>query len=181
MPVTVKGTTETEEGAEEHSFTRFIYKPHWFVLAQTDGRPIEAPIAPAWDEAKAFTVLNVKEIEFALLDGNVQGYATEKKISVSPVAALPWKTTFHELAHVLLGHTSKGQQSDDEPTPRDLRECEAEAVALLCCEALGLPGASEARGYIQSWWGAGNEIPERSSQKILRVADQILKAGEVER
>jgi hypothetical protein len=105
----------------------------------------------------------------------------EQKISVSPVAALPWKTTFHELAHVLLGHTSEGQQSDDERTPRDLRECEAEAVALLCCEALGLPGASEARGYIQSWWGGGNEIPERSSQKILKVADQILKAGEVER
>jgi hypothetical protein len=105
----------------------------------------------------------------------------EQKISVSPVATLPWKTTFHELAHVLLGHTSEGQQSDDERTPRDLRECEAEAVALLCCEALGLPGASEARGYIQSWWGGGNEIPERSSQKILKVADQILKAGEVER
>jgi antirestriction protein ArdC len=178
MPVTVKRTSETEE---EHCFMRFIYKPHWFVLAQTDGDPIEAPTAPAWDKAKAFTVLNVEEVGFALLDGNVQGYAMEQKISVSPIATLPWKTTFHELAHVLLGHTSEGQRSDDERTPRDLRECEAEAVALLCCEALGLPGAAEARGYIQSWWGAGNEIPERSSQKILKVADQILKAGEVER
>lgn len=139
---------------EEHCFTRFIYKPHWFVLAQTEGGPIEAPTAPAWGKAKALTVLNVEEVGFALLDGNVQGYAVEQKISVSPVAALPWKTTFHELAHVLLGHTSEGQRSDDERTPRDLRECEAEAVALLCCEALGLPGASEARGYIQSWWRA---------------------------
>ena len=52
---------------------------------------------------------------------------------------------------------------------------------LLCCEALGLPGGPEARGYIQSWWGPGNEIPERSAQKILKVADQILKAGEVGR
>ena len=43
------------------------------------------------------------------------------------------------------------------------------------------PGAAEARGYIQSWWGTGNEIPERSAQKILKVADQILKAGEAER
>jgi hypothetical protein len=105
----------------------------------------------------------------------------ERKISISPVAALPWKTTFHELAHVLLGHTSEAQRADDARIPRDLRECEAEAVALLCCEALGLPGAPEARGYIQSWWGAGHEIPERSAQKILKVADQILKAGEVGR
>jgi antirestriction protein ArdC len=181
MPVTVKRTIETSEGDEEHCFTRFIFRPHWFVQAQTEGAPIEPPVAPAWNKSTALTALGVEEISFTLLDGNVQGFATERKISVSPVAALPWKTTFHELAHVLLGHTSEGQRSDDERTPRDLRECEAEAVALLCCEALGLPGASEARGYIQSWWGAGHEIPERSAQRILKVADQILKAGEVAR
>jgi hypothetical protein len=27
------------------------------------------------------------------------------------------------------------------------------------------------------WWGANNPIPERSAQKILKVADAILKAG----
>ena len=54
---------------------------------------------------------------------------------------------------------------------------EAEAVALLCCAALDLQGVQEARGYIQNWWGAGNPIPERSAQRILKVADQILKAG----
>ena len=87
------------------------------------------------------------------------------------------KTTFHELAHVLLGHTAEGEQADSEITPRNLRECEAEAVALLCCAALDLPGVECSRGYIQSWWGPGNTIPERSAQRILKVADQILKAG----
>jgi antirestriction protein ArdC len=181
MPVTVKRTTETDEGDEEHCFTRFIYRPHWFVLAQTEGAPIEPPIAPVWDRSTALTALGVEEMAFQLLDGNVQGYARERTISVSPVAALPWKTSFHEVAHVLLGHTAEAQCADDERTARDLRECEAEAVALLCCEALGLPGAPEARGYIQSWWGAGHEIPERSAQRILKVADQIFKAGEVAR
>lgn len=93
---------------------------------------------------------------------------------------LPWKTRFHECAHVLLGHTTEGEQADGELTPRNLRECEAEAVALLCCAALNLPGVECCRGYIQSWWGAGNSIPERSAQKILKVADQIVKAGSVE-
>ncbi len=78
---------------------------------------------------------------------------------------------------MLLGHTAEGQQSDGEVTPRSLRECEAESVALLCCAALELPGRDEARGYIQHWWGEGREIPERSAQQILKVADQILKAG----
>ena len=50
-------------------------------------------------------------------------------------------------------------------------------MALLCCAALELPGVDECRGYIQSWWGQGHEIPERSAQRILKVADQIIKAG----
>jgi hypothetical protein len=91
---------------------------------------------------------------------------------------MPHKTLFHEVAHVLLGHCTEGDQNDSELTPRNLRECEAEAVALLCCSALGLPGVEFSRGYIQSWWGQGNPIPERSAQRILKAADQILKAGE---
>src|SRR5207248_6188448 len=87
------------------------------------------------------------------------------------------KTTFHELAHVLLGHTGEGEQNDGELTPRNLRECEAESVALLCCAALDLPGVEFSRGYIQSYWGTGNPIPERSAQRILKAADSILKAG----
>ena len=74
---------------------------------------------------------------------------------INPVNPLPHKTRFHELAHVLLGHTAEGEQADSERTPRNLRECEAEAVALLCCAALDLPGVEECRGYIQAWWGAG--------------------------
>ena len=78
---------------------------------------------------------------------------------------------------MLLGHTSDGVQADSEITRRNLRECEAESVALLCCAALDLPVVAECRGYVQHWWGQGNEIPERSAQRILKTADQILKAG----
>ena len=78
---------------------------------------------------------------------------------------------------VFVLHTAEGMTAESEITPRNLRECEAEAVALFCCAALDLPGAQEARGYIQAWWGQGHEIPERSAQRIMKVADQILKAG----
>jgi hypothetical protein len=112
------------------------------------------------------------------IDGNVQGYARQRTIAVSPVAAMPHKTRFHELAHVALGHTAEGEQQDGELTPRNLRECEAESVAMLCCAALELPGIEYSRGYIQSWWGTGNPISERSAQRIFKAADQILKAGQ---
>jgi hypothetical protein len=48
---------------------------------------------------------------------------------------------------------------------------EAEAVSLLCCESLGLPGAEYSRGYIQSW-GQGQTFTERSAQrKAIEVHD----------
>jgi antirestriction protein ArdC len=178
-PVTIKRERDDEQDEEEEqqAFTRFVFKPHWFVLAQTDGEELQAATPPAWDRERALAALDIIEEPFAMLDGNVQGHARARTIAISPVAALPFKTTFHEVAHVLLGHTSEGEQADSEVTPRNLRECEAEAVALLCCAALDLPGVDCARGYIQSWWGAGHPIPERSAQRILKAADQILKAG----
>src|SRR5690349_14098033 len=38
QPVTVKRERETEAGeTREECFTRFVWRPQWFVLAQTDG------------------------------------------------------------------------------------------------------------------------------------------------
>ena len=133
--------------------------------------------ADRWDGGQALARLDVQEIPFDSLDGNCLGFARERFIAINPVNPMSHKTRFHELAHVLLGHTSEGTMNDGELTPRNLRECEAEAVALLCCAALELPGIECCRGYIQSWWGSGNPIPERSAQRILKAADQILKAG----
>lgn len=180
MPVTVK-RKEMDENGEEHdcSFTTFVYKARWFVLCQTDGKPLELPQMPEWDSTTALAALNVARVPFTATDGNLQGYARQREIAVSPIAQLPHKTLFHELAHVILGHTWEADFNDSEQTPRSLREVEAEAVALLCCEALDLEGAQFCRGYIQEWLkrDGSTAIPEKSAQKILRAADQILKAG----
>lgn len=177
QPVTTRRPAD-DEAEEPACIVRFIYRPSWFVLAQTDGQDLPPVDIPAWDQVRALAALDVVEAEFSALDGNVMGFARKREIAISPLNPLPYKTRFHELAHVLLGHTADGEQADRDTTPRNLRETEAEAVALLCLEALGLPGAEYCRGYIQHWIGAGNPIPERSAQKVLRVADQILRAGQ---
>ena len=180
MPVTVKRRTETDDASDDAEvFTRFVFRPNWFVLAQTDGTDLSQAPLPSWDAARALQALDVTETPFDLTDGNVLGFARGRSIAINPVNPMAHKTRFHELAHVLLGHTTEGDHADNEQTPRNLRECEAEAVALLCCAALELPGIDCARGYIQSWWGQGNPIPERSAQRVLKVADKILKAGTV--
>jgi antirestriction protein ArdC len=181
MPVTIK-RKETNEGGEEQdaSFTTFVYKPRWFVLCQTEGEELELPPTPTWYADKALSALDIQRVSFTDTDGNCQGYAKKRSIAVSPIAQLPHKTLFHEMAHVILGHTSEADFSDTERTAKNLREVEAEAVALLCCEALDLEGAEFCRGYIQDWLKRGSDstIPEKSAQKILKAADQILKAGE---
>lgn len=175
QPVTIKRTTDG--GEEDEIIVRFTWRNRWFVLAQTEGADLAAVAVPGWDKAQALASLNVAEIPFDLIDGNVLGFARGREIAVSPVNPHPWKTLFHEIAHVLLGHTGQADQTDGDDMPRNIAEVEAESVALLCSEALGLPGGEFARGYLQHWLGEGNPIPERSAQRILRVTDQILRAG----
>jgi antirestriction protein ArdC len=150
----------------------FTYRARWFVLSQTDGEPYEPVSVPAWNEERALISLGIKMAPFDHADGNVQGYATpDGAIAISPVAALPHKTLFHEVAHALLQHTK------DARIPRALREVEAEGVALLCVEALDLPGAEFARGYLQHYL-ANNDLTNETSERIIKTANRILQAGE---
>jgi hypothetical protein len=179
MPITRK--RRDEDSDDEHTFTSFVHRARWFVVSQTIGNELEATTIPEWDAEQALAALSIERIAFDKTDGNVQGFARARQIAINRVAQLPHKTLFHEVAHVLL-HTFEGSFTDTEQTPRNLREVEAEAVALLCCEALGLEGADYARGYIQNWLPEGSgcsaeAIPEKSAQKIFRAADQILRAG----
>lgn len=170
MPVTRKGEQEGE------TFTSFIYRNRWFVLSQTEGEEVETPAPPTWDKQLALSSLCITEKPFDLISGNVMGYASKRSIAISPLAFAPFKTLFHELGHVMLGHTEEANFNDTESTPRSLREVEAESVALILCESLGLAGADHCRGYIQNWL-AGDVIPEKSAQKIFKAANRILKAG----
>ena len=66
---------------------------------------------------------------------------------------------------------------DSEQTARHIREVEAESVALICCETLGLEGVDFCRGYIQYWLKAEKEISNHSAARIFAAATSILKAG----
>jgi antirestriction protein ArdC len=87
------------------------------------------------------------------------------------------KTTLHELAHVVLGHSTSEKLVDSDQTARHIREVEAESVALICCETLGLEGSDFSRGYIQHWLKTEKEIPNHSAARIFAAATSILKAG----
>lgn len=179
MPVTCKRTDVDSETGEDvtYTFKRFVFRRNWFVLAQTDGKEYVAADLPAWNEATALAALEITRVSFDLMDGNTQGYAFERNVAINPVAQHPERTLFHEIAHIVLGHTTESRMEDGSVLTRGEKELEAEGVAMLVSAALSLPGFEESAGYMQHWFGAGRSVDEKTAQRIFKVADQILRAG----
>lgn len=188
-PKAQKGENKAEEAEQIDETTGkrtvFMFRRNWFLFSQTEPTPgaeqiaPEAPRALEWDRAQALAALNIAEESYSMADGNCQGYAYRSTIAINPLAALPIKTTFHEMAHILLGHTrGEARMLDGATLARSVQEGEAESVAYLCCASLGLPGAEESRGYIQNWLrDEAQYFESRSAARVFAVANKILKAG----
>jgi hypothetical protein len=181
MPVTLRRQDRDEAmGIEQEiQFQSFMLRPNWFSLDQTEGEIFTHEVkSPEWDSELAMAAFSITETPFEMLDGNCQGYASQNRIAINPLAVLPHKTRFHEMAHVILGHAAETSMQDDERTPRNLREVEAESVAFIMCSLLDLPGQEEARGYVQAWLG-DEPIAEKTARRIFSAADKLLKAGQI--
>lgn len=188
MPVVKTDVIEKDDGTKETAIKRFfVMKNNWFALAQTEPvdpeREVIAQVVepPEWDKATALAVLGIRQTQFDEVNGNMQGFARpdQNEIAVSPIAAMPWKTLFHETAHCLL-HSDEALMADGVTPDRSIEEAEAEAVAYLCCASLGLPGLEESRGYVQGWLGSSDryeEFAKKSAARVFAAADKILKAG----
>lgn len=177
MPVLIN-KKDDQGNKTEDTLRIFTVKNNWFALSQTEGSDFAREIKiPSWDKTKALDALGITEAVYNSLDGNCQGYAFEKSIAINPVAQFPHKTRFHEIAHIVLGHTSEHPMLDSEKTPRDIKEVEAESVAYILCSLLDLPGLEESRGYIQNWL-RDSEVSDKSAMRIFGAVDKILKAGQ---
>jgi len=188
MPISVKRRADKDAPADSAeagavgegsgTFSMFMLRPNWFSLNQTEGDAFTAEtITPAWDAVTAMAALGIIEEPFELLQGNHLGYARARSIGLNPLNPLKHKTRFHEMAHVVLGHTAVADMHDDEALTRQIVEAEAEGVAYLLCALLDLPGQAESRFYIQGWLQGGT-LPEKSAKRIFGAADRIMKAGQ---
>ena len=135
MPMPFKRANQTDNVQDEISEpqTRFAFRfrAYWFVLAQTEGEDTYTPPIPGFDIDTVLRALNITRTQFEEMNGNIQGFAHGREIAVNPVAALPHKTTPHEIAHIVLGHTTSERLVDSEQITRHIREVEAESVALV--------------------------------------------------
>ena len=167
--------SDREEGTERAAVHfRAVYV---FDVADTDGNPLpelgnaEGDPSGHTERLKAFIVNRGIQLEYSDAIYPAQGQCSLGKIMLLPgqSAAEEFATLAHEAAHALL------HQGDRRPeTTKRVRETEAEAVAFVVCEAIGLKAASSA-DYIQLYSGDKETLAE-SLEHIQRVSADVLTA-----
>jgi antirestriction protein ArdC len=152
-----------------------------FNFAQTDGRPLPAPVSllRGADEADLYgrlcriaTAMGFL-VELARFPDERNGDCDfrERRIRIRSAndPAQRAKTLAHEIAHAAL-HIDV----DD----RALAELEAESVAFIVCANSGLPSGSYSFGYVASWAGGTDDAINAIKVvggRIQRTAEQILR------
>jgi hypothetical protein len=145
-----------------------------FDLSQTDGAELASLCEPlqGTDDRGWFEVLSEVastlgfEVERSVLAGGVFGdctYATRRiRVASSASPAQAVKTLAHELAHALLH-----ENADDRP----LAELEAESVAYVVCQHLGLDTKCYSFGYVTTWAGGTSDALRAIKGSCARIAD----------
>jgi antirestriction protein ArdC len=174
-----KGQNETDESSMAVGF-RAAYV---FDVSQTDGQELPAIGSVHGDprEYRERLAMFVTEqsiaLEYSQDIAPARGTSAGGKITMLPgqSPSEEFATLAHEVAHEMM-HRSQRRSN----TSKRIRETEAEAVAYIVCQAIGLETGSAAQDYIQLYDGDATLLTE-SLEHIQHTANQILNAIGAER
>jgi len=168
---------EKQEGSEDMEELVRFRSVCVFDVAQTDGKPLPEFAQAGGDPGEytgrlmAFAAEQGIKVEFSDALVSAHGMSAGGKIVVRKglSSAEEFSVLAHELAHELL------HRDEDELLSRTVRETEAEAVAFVVCQAVGLEATNAAADYIQLYLGSKETLFE-SLQRIRETAVQIIGA-----
>ncbi|MEM6467940.1 MAG: ArdC-like ssDNA-binding domain-containing protein [Planctomycetota bacterium] len=150
---------------------------HVFDISQTEGDELPSLTQPTGSAAQWIEpverLIESKgiELQYGLLDGGAYGVSSVKKIAVLSGLKPPMRleVLIHELAHELL--------HPDRETRKRLKhavmETEAQAVAQVVCQALGMEAIEHSADYIHLHNG-NSEVFANSMTRIQKCASGIL-------
>jgi len=150
---------------------------HVFDISQTDGEPLPS-ISSVKGDPKCH-VLSLRDhimalgIELIYSDlKDAHGLSAGGRITIHHKLepAEEFATLCHELAHELM-HKSERRKD----LTKTQRELEAEAVAFVCCSAIGLETNNASSDYIQLYQGSA-DLLMASLSFIQQASSQILEA-----
>ena len=164
---------QAEEGAERIVAFR---NAHVFDVSQTEGKPLPEfarvtgePGRHLWRLKK---LVQQKGITLSYSDqiGAAEGLSTGGTIVLR--TGLDSAAEFAVLAHEA-AHEFMHAQAESRPGDKTVRETEAEAVAFVVCQAVGLETSTAAADYIRLWRGDKDTLLA-SLERIQRTAASII-------
>jgi antirestriction protein ArdC len=172
-----KSDDESEQADDERVIAGFKIA-HIFSEEQTDGEPLPELGAVTGDPSAYFERLTkyIAEQNIALEYSDeiapAKGIATRGKITLLPgqTPAELLATLAHETAHVLMHFSERRTE-----TTKRVRETEAEAVAFVVCNAIGLGTGTASADYIGLYAGDAKLLTE-SLEYVQQTANRVLTA-----
>jgi antirestriction protein ArdC len=183
-PMVIKAKDERSfENDDDRTILRFraVYV---FDVSQTDGEPLPEPATVTGDPAsyserlkalvaaRGITLEYLSDLDATIQLGNADGASYGGRIAVraglSPADS--FSVLVHELAHEMLHRMDK----DTRPS-KTVRETEAEAVAFVVSQAIGLETSTASSDYIQLYAGDKNTLAA-SLDRIQHAATEIIQS-----
>lgn len=153
---------------------------HVFDVSQTEGRPLAELAQITGDPGARLEAIKHLisdegiKLTVETIPGGALGMSAGGSITVVPglEAAEEFSVLAHELGHELLHRDERRKE-----TTQTVRETEAEAVAYVVCQAVGLDCSTRSSDYIQLYNG-DTETLAKSLEHIQRASTRILSALE---
>lgn len=173
-PMVFKAETETTAD-EQRTILRFK-AAYVFDISQTDGEPlpefatVQGDPAGHLEQLKKFVTERGIALEYSASIAPARGVSRGGSIALLPgmSPADEFAVLAHEVAHELLHRGERRTQ-----TSKTVRETEAEAVAFVVCQSIGLETGTAASDYIQLYSG-DRETLAASLQFVQQTACEII-------
>jgi antirestriction protein ArdC len=175
------GTDQERHKDPDNEVVSTFKTAYVFDISQTEGKPLpefaraKGDPGPCLERLERFIAARGIKLEHGDLrsaEGVSVGGAILLKASLAP--AEEFSTMVHELAHEMLH-----QDPAHRPKDKTVREAEAEAVAYVVCQGIGLDANTASSDYIQLYDGDKKTLMA-SLERIQKTAAEILEAISVE-